>query len=209
MRMRKLVGVVVVGIFLLPQAIAAQYGSVSGTVAAGETVPVRVSEAIAASQADGRIFTGTVESNVMDSNGQVAIPAGSPVELTARSTSGSTLALDLESITVSGRRYSVGTTTESATSKQGVGANQRTAVYVGGGAVIGSSLGAVIGGGKGAAIGAATGAAAGAGTQIVTQGKSLSVPKGALVTFKLDRALDVGVADTGLTRNGRHYHRVN
>jgi hypothetical protein len=206
-RMQKLMGLVVFGISLLPQVTTAQYGSADSTISAGDVIPVRMSEDVAASQADGRIFAGTVDSDLKDTNGRVAIPAGSRVELTARSASGGTLALDLESITVNGQRYAVNATSETTASRQGVGANKTTAIYVGGGALLGSILGAAVGGGKGAAIGAATGAAAGAGTQIVTRGKSLNVPRGSLVTFRLDHALDVGVPDTGVTLNGNHYHR--
>jgi hypothetical protein len=204
---RKLIYVLVICGSFLPRAAQAQYGSVSGTVDTGEVVPVRVNEDITASKADGRIFTGTVDTDVKDTTGRVAIPAGSPVELTARS-SGDALALDLDSLTVNGQRYAVRASSEStASNQQGIGANKKTAVYVGGGALLGSILGAVVGGGKGAAVGAAAGAAAGAGTQIVTQGKSISVPRNSVVTFRLDRPLDVGVADTGVSLNGHHYHR--
>jgi hypothetical protein len=190
-----------------PQAARAQNGSVAGTVDTGEIVPVRVNEDVTAAKADGRIFTGIVDTDVKDTTGRVAIPAGSSVELTARSTSDDALTLDLDSVMVNGRRYAVGASSESSNTSQGIGANKKTAVYVGGGALLGSVLGAVIGGGKGAAVGAAAGAAAGAGTQIVTQGKSISVPRGSVVTFRLDRPLDVGIADTGYSLNGHHYHR--
>lgn len=205
--MRKIICVLVIVGSFSPQAARAQYGSAAGTIDTGEVVPVRVSEDVTAAKADGRIFAGTVDTDVRDTNGRVAIPAGSPVELTARSTSGDALALDLDSVMVNGRRYAVRASGESTNNKQGIGANKKTAVYVGGGALLGSILGAVVGGGKGAAVGAAAGAAAGAGTQIVTQGKSISVPRGSVVTFRLDRPLDVGVADTGVTLNGQHYHR--
>ena len=171
-------------------------------------VTVRTTEAITAKTADGRVFSGTVENDVKDLNGDVAIPAGSAVELIARPTTSNTIALDLDSVMVNGRRYSVSGNTETATTgNAGLGANQKTAEYVGGGALLGTIIGAIAGGGKGAAIGAAAGAAAGAGAQIVTSGRSLNVPKGSLVTFDLARDLDVGVADTGFTRSGRHYHR--
>jgi len=68
-------------------------------------------------------------------------------------------------------------------------------------------IGAITGGGKGAAIGAGAGAAAGAGTQLLTRGRSVSVPAESLLTFRLGQDLAVGVADTGFMRNGSHYHR--
>ena len=204
--MRKLMCVVVVGgISFLPQVVNAQ----SGTVGAGETIPVRMSESVSASQADGRIFRGTVDRDVRDSDGRLAIPAGSAVELTARQASSDTLVLDLESVMVNGQRYGIAGSSEASGSDQGLGQNKRTAKYVGGGAILGTILGAALGGGKGAAVGAVAGGAAGAGTQVATKGHSLSVPSGAVVSFRLDRAMSVGVADSGYTRNGAHYHRVN
>jgi hypothetical protein len=204
--MQKLMCVVVGGMLLLPAAVRAQYGSVTGRVAAGETIPVRMGEPIDVTRADGRIFPGTVDADVFDRDGQIAIPAGSPVELTARPTSDDSLVLDLESIVVNGQRFAVAADAETATSGQGIGNNDRTAKYVGGGAILGSIIGAVVGGGKGAAVGAVAGGAVGASAQVATQGRALSVPEGAVVTFRLDRGLNVGVADTGYTRDGHHYH---
>jgi hypothetical protein len=102
--------------------------------------------------------------------------------------------LDLESITVNGERLSVVSTPErvpAESGKEGVGANKRTGKYVGGGAVIGAIIGAVAGGGKGAAIGAATGAGAGAVGQTVTRGHKVRLPVESLISFRLDRELNV------------------
>src|SRR6267378_8108649 len=69
------------------------------------------------------------------------------------------ITLDVDSITVAGRRYRVSTSDEELQNrKAGVGGNARTGKYVGGGAVLGAIIGAIAGGGKGAAIGAASGA---------------------------------------------------
>lgn len=38
------------------------------------------------------------------------------------------------------------------------------------------------------------------------RGRAVRIPREALVTFRLQRALDMGVADRGLMRDGRHYH---
>ena len=73
------------------------------------------------------------------------------------------LSIDFDSVTVNGKRYSVEATTIGKESRQGVGANERTGKFVGGGAILGTLLGAIAGGGKGAAIGALAGAGAGAG----------------------------------------------
>src|SRR6202008_1947090 len=89
--------------------------------------------------------------------------------------------------------------------KDGLGANQRTGKYVGGGAAIGAIIGAIAGGGKGAAIGAGAGAAAGAGAQVLTRGHSVSVPTESLLTFRLQEPLRTGFADSSVMRNGRRY----
>jgi len=86
--------------------------------------------------------------------------------------------------------------------RDNIGNNKRTGEYVGGGALLGTIVGAIAGGGKGAAIGAV----AGAGAQVVTHGRSVRVPAESLLTFRIEQPLDVGVADRGFNRDGRHYH---
>lgn len=183
------------------------------TIDTDTTLVVRTSEAIDVKNADGLIFTGTIEEDVLDRNGDVAIPVGSTVELIARK-DGDELTLDLDSVTVGRERYAVladtntvGTSGRLEAGIDTIGKNRETATYVGGGAILGSILGAVTGGAKGAAIGAAVGAAAGAGTQIVTRGRSVYLPAESLVTFRLARRLNVGVEDTGFYRENRHYHQ--
>jgi hypothetical protein len=189
----------------------ALYGQ-SDTVSAGTDIPVRINEAIdARSPSDSRIYTAVVDREVTDNSGRVIIRKGSDAELILRDLSQDTVVLDLESVTVDGRRYTVSTSPETITTedsrKEGVGANKRTGKYVGGGAVIGSIIGAIAGDGKGAAIGAAAGAGAGATGQTVTRGGAIRVPAESVITFRLDRPLRVGQADDGYMRDGRHYHR--
>src|SRR5689334_4778174 len=181
-------------------------------VPAGSTITVRTNEAIdARSPSDSRIYTGVVDRDVTDNAGRVVIPRGSDAELILRDISNNEVVLDLESVNVNGRRYAISSPPEPVSTdgsrKEGVGGNKRTAKYVGGGALIGSIIGAIAGGGKGAAIGAATGAGAGALGQTVTRGGSVRVPSETLVTFRIDQPLAVGAADSGFTRDGRHYHR--
>jgi hypothetical protein len=38
------------------------------------------------------------------------------------------------------------------------------------------------------------------------RGRAVRIPRDAVVTFRLDRPLDMNVADRGVTRNGYHYH---
>jgi hypothetical protein len=180
---------------------------------ADTTLKVRTTEAIDVKTADGLVYTGTVDEDVLDRDGLVAIPEGSTVELMARK-SGNELTLDLESVTVNRQRYAVladqstvGTTGQLGAGARTIGANRDTATYVGGGALLGTIIGAIAGGGKGAAIGAAVGAAGGAGAQIITKGRSVYLPAESLVTFRLARRLNVGVQDPGFDRDNRHYHR--
>jgi hypothetical protein len=149
-----------------------------------------------------------VDQDVVNRNGNVAIPRGANVELLVKKIAKNQIALDLESVTVNGQRYGIQTQDSVVNSQQsdGLGANSRTGEFLGGGAVIGAIIGAIAGGGKGAAIGGGLGAAAGAGTQVLTRGKTVNVPAESLVTFRLQQPLQTGVADSGFIRNGQHYH---
>jgi len=202
--------------FSAPAAAQVRSGGAS-TIATGVNIPVRTSETIDASTADGRIFTGVVDQDVYDVNGRVAVPRGSTAELMVKR-NGSELSIDLESLTIDGERYAVDADATSAVGTSGVkstiengagtiGANKDTATYVGGGALLGTIVGAIAGGGKGAAIGAAVGAASGAGAQIYTHGKAVNVPAESLLTFRLGQDLMLGVQDSGFMQNGFHYHR--
>lgn len=201
----------------LSQPAAAQvYNDAASTIAAGVSIPVRTSEMIDAKTADGRIFTGVVDEDVRDLDGRVAIPRGSTAELMVKR-DGNDLSIDLESLTVSGRRYAVdadvnpvGTSGVSQTIENGagtIGANKDTAIHVGGGALLGTVIGAITGGAKGAAIGAAIGAGAGAATQIYTKGRTVNVPAESLLTFRLGQDLAVNIQDAGYMQDGFHYHR--
>ena len=189
---------------LLTQVSSAQSG---GTVEADTTIPVRTNEEINVDRSDGRVFSGAVDQDVRDTRGQVALPRGAPVELLVKSISDDEYALDLESVTVNGRRFGIEAddSVTTAEKRDGLGVNSRTGKYVGGGAAIGAIIGAIAGGGDGAAIGAGVGAAAGAGTQVLTRGKNVKVPSESLVTFRLSQPLRTA-ADRGFSRNGNHYH---
>jgi len=180
---------------VLLAAVSIAYGQ-RALVESGTTIDVRTNEAINVKNvSDGRTFTGSVDRDVIDANGQVAIPRGSNAQLIVRRISDNEMSVDLDSVNVNGRRYAVGSdstaplTTESE--KDGLGKNKRTGKYVGGGAAVGAIIGAIAGGGKGAAIGAATGAAAGAGAQVLTRGKSVNVPSETVLSFRLNQPLRV------------------
>ena len=199
---------------LLVAALSLPLAAQTDRVPAGAEITVRTNEAIDARHpSDSRIYTAVVDQDVRDRSGNVVIPRGANAELIMRDASDSDIVVDLESVEVNGRRYSVDAASQAVTNtderREGVGANERTAKHVGGGALIGSIIGAIAGGGKGAAIGAATGAGAGAVAQTVTRGGSVRLPSESLLTFRIDRPLIVGTADSGYMREGRHYHRYD
>jgi hypothetical protein len=164
------------------------------SIPSGTEITVRTDTAIKA-DADAtngtRMYSGTVSEDVMDSSGNVLITRGAPAQLAAVKDSGSTLTLDLRSVTIRGRRYTVeaGDVSAPGTKHGGIGKNKRTGEYVGGGAVAGTIIGAIAGGGKGAAIGALAGGAAGAGAQVLTRGKSINVPAETNLKFRLEEPL--------------------
>jgi hypothetical protein len=158
----------------------------------GTEVAVRTNERIDSRDVvEGQTFSAQIEEDIRDTDGSVAIPRGSDARLvTRRVENNGDITLDVDSITVAGRRYRVSTANEELQNRRdGIGGNERTGKYVGGGAVLGAIIGAIAGGGKGAAIGAASGAGAGAATQIITRGREVHVPAESVIRFRLDTPL--------------------
>jgi len=159
---------------------------------AGTEVAVRTNEAINARDVvEGQGYSAEIAEDVRDPDGYTAIPRGSEARLVVRRMENNgDLILDLESVTVQGRRYAVGAAdVEESTRREGLGANKRTGEMVGGGAILGTIIGAIAGGGKGAAIGAVAGGATGATAEALTRGKEIRVPAESLIRFRLDRPL--------------------
>lgn len=167
-------------------------------VPVGTEISVRNEETIDSGKAaEGQTFPAEVTKDVMDSQGNVVIPAGANAQIVIRSASkggkirgASDLVLDLATVAVDGQQYDLSTADLSEKGRNGVGLNRRTGEFSGGGAAIGAIIGAIAGGGKGAAIGAGSGAGAGALTQILTKG-TIKVPVESVLTFKLDQPLRV------------------
>ena len=165
---------------------------------AGTELVVRTVETIDSRTAGAnQVFSGIVEQAVTDGSGRVIIPERSSAQLMIRqmSSGGATgspeMVLDVQSITIAGRRYLVSTEDMVVESATGVGKNRRTAEAVGGGAALGGIIGAIAGGGKGAAIGVLVGGAGGAGAQVLTRGRDVQVPAETLLTFRLDRSVSL------------------
>lgn len=148
--------------------------------------------------AEGQTFAAEITKDVLDNEGNVVIPDGSNAQIVIKSVTqgsrfrgASDLVLDLQSVSVGGRRYLIDTVDIERKGRESVGANKRTAIFTGAGAAVGAVIGAITGGGKGAAIGAASGAGAGAVAQVITSGNSIKVPVETILTFRLDKSLKV------------------
>src|SRR4051812_26698470 len=88
-------------------AISAVYGQ-AARLDAGTNVEVRTNDTIDVKNvSEARSYSGTVNRDVLDASGKVAIPKGSTAELTVRKISDNEMALDLNAIDVAGRRYVV------------------------------------------------------------------------------------------------------
>jgi hypothetical protein len=177
------------------------------TVAAGNTIPVRITQTLdsATTQPD-TTFSGVVASDIVI-DGLVAIPAGSnvtghvdAVQEAAHFKGSSLLTVSLTDVTRRGEHISV--TTDPYTVK-GKGRGANTAEKTGGGAAVGAILGGIFGGGKGAAIGAAAGGGLGAGSQAVTRGQQVQIESESVVRFHLSSPVTVRVrTDSGDRRGG-------
>jgi hypothetical protein len=169
------------------------FGAFADPIPAGTRIDVRSDQTIDVRDTlhEGRVYTATVANDVLNGNGRVHIPRGSRAELVVRRLGPNELSIDLDSVTVRGERYTIDSQATSRTRRDGVGGNQRTGQFVGGGALFGTILGAIAGGGKGAAIGALAGAAAGAGAQVLTRGEKVHIPAESILSFRLDRPLQI------------------
>jgi hypothetical protein len=168
---------------------------------AGTELVVRTVEMIDSRNAGAnQVFSGIIEQAVTDASGRVIIPENSSAQLMIRNlssggvTGSPEMVLDIESITVSGRKYLVSTTDLTEDSDSGLGTNKRTGVAVGGGAAVGTIIGAIAGGGKGAVLGGVIGAAGGAATQVLTKGHNVTVPAETLLRFQLDKPVTLRTA---------------
>ncbi len=161
----------------------------ASTIPAGTEMLVRTIDRIDVRHPDPRQhFLASVERDVLDSNGRVAIPRGALAHLIAHDVGNGEIAIDLRSVNVNGRRYILNSANITGVHvRDGLGANKSTGKFVGSGALLGTVLGAIAGGGRGAAIGALAGGAAGAGTQVLTRGPKLHVPSETVLSFRLDQ----------------------
>jgi hypothetical protein len=125
------------------------------------------------------VYTGIVDQDVRGSEGRILIPRGSPVELFVRLARDNDLILDLESVVANGVRYAVKTNPNRVES--------RPADFDEVGEfLVGAIVGAIRGG--------------------EVRGRAVRIPQHSVISFRLERPLDVGILDRGVMRDGRHYH---
>ena len=159
------------------------------TVATRDTISSRTAKA-------GDSFSATVLSDVQDSRGRVAIPAGAvvygsvtAVKRAAGPTSSGTLTLVVSSVSVRGENYPIDASIDAlATEQQGRGISAGDAAKVGAGAAAGAIVGQVIGKDtKGTVIGAVVGGAVGAGYAAATKDHDVRVPEGTHIVVTLNQ----------------------
>lgn len=169
------------------------------TLPVGTKVEVRTDENIdSRTAAEGQTYAAEIYRDVLDQGGDVVLPQGANAQLVIRSAtrggriSGTAdLLVDLVSVSVGGRQYVVVSSDAERRGKPGLGANRRTAEYVGGVSALGAIIGAIAGQGQGAAIGAGAGAGAGAVAEVLTKGGAVQIPAETLLTFQLEKPLRI------------------
>lgn len=166
------------------------------TVAAGTNMAIRLIDAIDSEKNQtGQSFRATLDSPLVDENGNVVVPAGydvvgrlDEVKSAGRFAGQSDIVMSLTQLKVNGRAYNLQT---NQYSRKGSSRGKATAAKVGGGAALGAILGGLLGGGKGAAIGATVGAGAGTGVSAATKGQQILLPSETVLNFQLQAPLSV------------------
>jgi hypothetical protein len=164
-------------------------GSHKVEMRAGTELLVRTVEMIdSRNSAADQIFSAIVEQDV-DSDARAVVPAGSSAQLIIRqvSSGGATgspeMALDIQSMTIDGRRYAV-STAEVLKINPAIAVKRGTAETMG--APVHGTVVGVIAGAKGAATGVG---AAGDSSAVPASGHELRVPADTIIRFRLDKPL--------------------
>lgn len=178
-----------------PLPYGAQEGGQAVTVPSGALLRVRLVEGLTAKRIKaGTLFDATVMNDVI-ADGEVAIPRGASVQgtIVESNPSGAVggkgeLALQLNSVSLSGRNYPLLSDTWTHYGRNKTGQTVGNAVGLG---AFGALIGAVAGGGAGAAIGAAAGGAAGIGASAASGRNDVVIPPEAILTFHLTQPAGV------------------
>jgi hypothetical protein len=166
---------------------------------AGTELTIGTTEMIdSRSSGPDQVFSAIVERDATGLSGRVIVPRGASAQLIIRqvSTDGATggpeMALDIQSITIEGRRYLVSATDLPVDSGAGLGTykGKGKAEPIAAGAALGTVVGAIAGGGKAAA--PAPGMPVG--TELRTHGHDVKVPAETAITFRLDKSVTLQAA---------------
>ena len=115
------------GLFTFTALAAAQISFIG----AGSNISVRTNETLSAKRADGRVFLGMVDRDVMGDGGVVATPRGATAELIVTNVSRQDISIDLESVVVNGQRYAIAVNPERVHGAEGdMWRDGRNAEYV-------------------------------------------------------------------------------
>jgi hypothetical protein len=191
-RVSLIVSVVILGMVgIVPAHAADETVLPSGTV-----LPIRFETTVssASSRPEDRVLA-VVRQDVLDRDGQIAIPAGS--ELRGRVVSArragkvsgrSYLAVSFDAVGVDGRVHRISTNRLGVLGGKAI---RKDAAIIGGGAGAGALVGALVDGRGGAAKGALIGGATGTGVVLTTRGPEVTIPAGARYRVRLADALIV------------------
>lgn len=168
---------------------------------AGTAISASASDSITSQRNKvGETVTARISEDVRDQNGRVIIPAGSTANFTItalapaenKSATRGTINLQLTSISVRGRDYSIGGSSTSVEhTLRGRGVTTGDAAKVGAGAAAGAIAGRILGGKKGTVIGGVVGAAVGTGVAVETADRDVVVAPGATIGFTINQELVV------------------
>jgi hypothetical protein len=165
------------------------------TIPAGTQLTVRLNDPLDSEKNQiGDTWHGTLSAPIT-SDGETVVPSGADVigrvadvKSAGRFAGNSALTIEVTSITVNGKSYSVQT---NQWSREGKGEGKNTAVKVGGGAALGAIIGGLAGGGKGAAIGTVAGAGAGTGVSAAKKGQQIKLASESILNFQTINTLTV------------------
>lgn len=177
------------------------------TVPAGTQLSIRLNDPLDSERNQvGDSFHGSLSAPIVV-DGETVIPSGADVvgrvanvQSAGRFAGNSLLTLELTSLEVNGRTYSLQT---NQWTRAGKGEGKNTATKVGIGTAAGAILGGIIGGGKGAAIGAATGAGAGTGVSASRKGEQIRLGPEAVLNFQTINSLVVTAQGANDRNSGR------
>lgn len=175
--------------WLVPALVAcSQIPVLAAFLPPGMNIQVRTDGPIEVAHWDrGRVYPAHVAYDVRSRDGDLAIPRGSYAELMVRQTGPGQYTVDLESITVNGRRYVMDTT--------GPQYNMPQANYNNGNGILGAITGAIAGAN---------------GERVEPNGSEIHVPAGSMITFQLREPLHVATwNEPGYDQGGYHYHHDN